>query len=289
MSGRMLRVALLAGACWVGTAVLALAEPAPEAPGAKKEEFPKFAPVVVKLAEGERLTYNIKWGAVDGGQAILSVKRKEQLGPGGPEVWNIQCRSRSNGFVSMFYEVRDDIKTLIDAKEGFSRLFDMDKNEGSFHGSERIEFDYDKNEASYTRTEKGLLADKTRSRAIALPGKVHDPLSCLYFIRGLDLKPGADPKLTVNTDRKNWVMTLKVLRKEEQYFDVLGNVQALVIEPEAQFQGIFVRKGKMTVWLEERTRIPLMMKVQVPIGAVTATLVKAENSALSDLLEKAKK
>ena len=298
MSGTTLKAAVLAAVFYGAAAAAAPAGRAAEAvavkvavetPAARKDDFPKFNPVTVKLSEGERLTYNIKWGAVDGGQAILSVKRKEQLGPGGPEVWNIQCRTRSNAFVSMFYEVRDDIKTLIDAKEGFSRLFDMDKNEGSFHGSERIEFDYDKNQANYTRVEKGFFSDKTRNRVIALPGKVHDPLSCLYYARGLDLKPGSEHRLTVNTSKKNWVMILKVLRKEEQFLEGLGTVQALVIEPEAQFQGLFVRKGKMTVWLEEQTKIPLMMKVQVPIGAVTATLVKAENSALSDLLEKAKK
>jgi len=290
MPTRLLTTALLISAfsapAWAGATPVKVAV---EAATASKDDFPKFNPLELKLTEGERLTYQIKWGVVDAGQAVMTVKRKEPYGAGGPEVWNVQCETRSNAFMSMFYEVKDDIKTLIDAKEGFSRSFDMKKNEGSFHGSEEIKFDYDKNLANYTRIKKGSAGDEVRSRIIPLPGKVHDPLSCLYFIRGLDLKAGVDQKLTVNTDKKNWVLTLKVLRTDDYYQDKFGNLKALVVEPESQFQGVFVRKGKMTVWLEEKTKIPLMMKVGVPIGSATATLIKAEGTALPDKSGKKKK
>ncbi len=275
MIRRTLAAALLA------CALTTPAVPAAEGPAEGKDRFPPFQPLEIKLTEGERLTYEIKWGAVDAGEAVLSVKRKVQPLPGKPEVWNVQCETRSNSFVSMFYEVRDDIKTLIDAKEGFSRSFDIKKNEGSYHGSEQIEFDYDRNLANYTRISKGTLSDKIRRKDIPIPGKVSDPLSCLYYIRGLDLKPGSESQLTVNTDRKNWVLTLKVLGSEKLDLKGLGRFNALVVEPEAQFQGLFVRKGKMTVWLDEKTRIPLKMKVDIPIGSATATLVKAEDSALA--------
>jgi len=266
----------------LGTAAVA---PAGEPGLNPKEEYPKFKPQELKLAEGERLTYQIKWGAVDAGQAVLTVKRQEPFGPGGDQVWNVQCETRSNAFLSTFYEVKDDIKTLIDVKDGSSRLFDMNKNEGSFHGSEQVQFDYEKGVADYTRTEKRDKGDKVRSKTIPLPGPVCDPLSCLYYLRGMDLKPGTEQKLTVNTDKKNWVLTLKVIRTEKMYQDKLGNLNALVVEPEAQFQGIFVRKGKMTVWLEEKTKVPLMMKVGVPIGSATATLIKAEGTPLTEKAE----
>jgi hypothetical protein len=259
-----------------------------EPPAADKPEYPKFVPQKLSLTEGERLTYQIKWGAVDAGVAVLTVKRKEPFGPGGPEVWNVQAQTRSNAFLSMFYEVRDDIKTLIDAQEGFSRSFEMKKNEGSFHGVEQVRFDYEKGVASYTRTKIEEDSEKVRTKAIPLPGKLSDPMSCLYYIRGLDLQPGTEQKLTVSTDKKNWVLNLKVLRTEEFYHEKLGNLKALVIEPEAQFQGIFVRKGKMTVWVEERTKIPLMMKAAVPIGSVTAALIEAEGSPLNEQAGKKK-
>ncbi len=272
-----------------------LADPTTEAPGAKvppkspvakKDRYPRHKNIKLNLAEGEKLTYAIKWGAVDAGIAILSVKRKEELGPSGPKVWNIQCKTRSNAFVSMFYEVRDDIKSLIDVKGGYTRLFDMEKNEGNYHATERIEFDYKAMEAKYVKVKKKLFSEKKRTKMIKLPDdaqKVQDPLSCLYYARGLDLKVGSEHKITVNTSKKNWVLTLKVLREEKQDIKGLGRVKCLVVEPTAQFQGIFVRKGKMTVWLEKQTRIPLKMKVKIPIGSASAILTKAENSPLSKL------
>jgi hypothetical protein len=255
----------------------------PDAPLVKKGKYPRHRDVKLNLSKGEKLVYAVKWGAVDAGMATLEVKRREQLGPGGPQVWSVRCKTRSNAFVSMFYEVRDDIKTLIDVNGGFTRLFDMKKNEGNVHAHERIEFDYKAMEATYVKTKKKLFTEKKRTKIIRLPDKVQDPLSCLYYARALDLKVGAEHQLTVNTSKKNWVMTLKVLREEKQEIKGLGKVKCLVVEPSAQFQGIFVRKGKMTVWLEKRTKIPLLMKVKIPIGSASAVLIKAENSPLSKL------
>jgi Protein of unknown function (DUF3108) len=272
-----------------------LADPTTEAPAAKvppksrvakKDKFPRHKNVKLKLTAGEKLTYAIKWGAVDAGMATLTVKRKEELGPSGPKVWNIQCKTRSNAFVSMFYEVRDDIKSLIDVKGGFTRLFNMDKNEGNYHATERIEFDYKAMEAKYVKIKKKLFSEKKRTKIIKLPARavrVQDPLSCLYYARGLDLKVGSKHKITVNTSKKNWVMTLEVLREETQTIKGLGKVKCLVIEPKAQFQGLFVRKGKMTIWVEKQTKIPLKMTVKIPIGSASAILIKAENSPLSKL------
>lgn len=258
----------------------------PDAKVAEKDKYPKHRDIKLKLNEGEKLTYAIKWGAIDAGLATMEIKRQEQLGPGGPKVWSIRCKTRSNAFVSMFYDVRDDIKSLIDVQGGFTRLFDMKKNEGNYHATERITFDYKAMEAKYVRVKQKVFSTSRRTKIIKLPGKVQDPLSCLYYLRGLDLKVGSEHKLTVNTSRKNWVMVLKVLREEQKEFKDLGKVTCLVLEPSAKFQGIFVRKGKMTIWLEKRTKIPLLMKVKIPIGSVSAVLIKAQNSPLSRIAKK---
>jgi len=298
MDWRRLTQVIATAALVAGWAGVALADPTteepaspipPKAPVAREDELPKHKNVKLDLSEGEKLTYDIKWGAVDAGRATLSVKWKEELGPSGPKVWNVQCKTRSNAFVSMFYEVRDDIKTLIDVEGGFTRKFEMAKNEGNYHATERIKFDYATGEAHYERTKHKLFGDSKRTKIIKLPDKVQDPLSCLYYIRGVDLQVGSECKMLVNTSKKNWVMSLKVLREEKRDIEGLGKVDCLVVEPTAQFQGIFVRKGKMTVWLEKRTKVPLQLKVKIPIGSATAILTKAENSPLSAIAREREK
>lgn len=254
----------------------------------KKDDYPPFLPVQLNLTPGERLTFDISWGFINAGHTVLCVTNKENLNLTNslsPVVWNILCSTRSTPFMSTFYEVHDDIRSCIDANEGFSHLFDMNKNEGAVHGVERIAFHYERNEADYFNTKRQKDGSfRTNSLVIPLPGKVHDPLSCLYYIRAMDLKIGKEYKMTVNTAKKNWVMTLKVLRREKITVTGLGDVQALVVQPVAQFEGIFVTKGQMTVWLDERTKTPLLMKVSVPvIGHVTAELVHFENSPLNPL------
>ena len=260
--------------------------PSPAAPPAAAAtpppggEFPPFTPLTLALAEGERLSYQIRWGVVDAGKATLIVRGKEPAGPGGPEVWNLECRTRSSSFVSLFYRVHDDIRSRVDVRGGFTRLFDMDKTGGSVHSVEHIAFDYGKGVADYTRTRTEGKKEQVKALTIPLPGPVHDPLSCLYYVRGMDLQVGGEYRMTVNTSRKNWVLTLKVLRREKLSLKNIGAFQALVVEPEAQYEGIFVRKGKMTVWLEEKSKVPLKVQSAVAIGSVSAELVKAENSSL---------
>lgn len=259
--------------------------PSPAAPPAAvatppPAEFPPFSPLTLALTEGERMTYRIRWGVVDAGKATLIIRGKEPLAPGGPEVWNLQCRTRSSSFVSLFYRVRDDIRSRVDVRGGFTRLFDMDKTGGSVHSVEHIAFDYDQGVADYTRTKTEGKKEQVKALTIPLPGPVHDPLSCLYYVRGMDLEVGGEYRMTVNTSRKNWVLTLKVLRREDLTLKDLGTFHALVVEPEAQYEGIFVRKGKMTVWLEEKSKSPLKIQSAVAIGSVSAELVEAENSSL---------
>ena len=102
----------------LGTASGGPASP-PQAPpvataAAAKTEYPPFKAMPVALTEGERLVYQVKWGIVDAGKATLTVNGREPLSPGGPAVWNIDCRTRSSSFVSLFYKVRDDITNPAD-------------------------------------------------------------------------------------------------------------------------------------------------------------------------------
>jgi len=236
------------------------------------------------MREGERLAYYIYLAGVLAGRGTFTVKRRLQPGNAGPWVLDTRCRIRSNAFSSVFYKVDNHAKSFIDVAGTFSRGFEMVQHEGRVHAEEEIAFDHDKREALYRYESIGWIENKVREKVVPLPDgveKVQDPLSCLYALRHRRLEPGGEVRLAVATDRRSWVLTVRALRREEKEVAGLGVLKTLVVEPEVPFPGLFVRKGRMTVWLEERTRIPVEMKVDIPIGSAHVVLVEAENSPLN--------
>lgn len=242
------------------------------------EPPPALAPIALDLTEGERLVYELRWSEVPAGQAVFTVKWKRKLDQA--EVYHVEYRARSNSFMSVFYPVDDRAISLVDAAGGHSHLFEMAKNEGRIHEREFATFDYEAGQAVYERRLPGPYNPRTR-KAVSLEGPVSDPLSCFYYLRAVELEPGVRARIPVHTTRRLWTLAVDVLRREELDSRHFGKLSVLKIEPAMHFPGLFVRKGRMTIWVEEETRVPVLMRVDIPIGSVSATLVEAENCPLA--------
>ena len=243
--------------------------------------YPRHLPHKANFKPGEKLVYHIKWVGIPAGRTEFAVKWvEEKVGDEEADCLYVTCQTRSNAFSGFFYPVKTDVISLIDVEGTFSRQFDMDKNEGRYHSKENIRFDYERRRAEYVRFKPGPYRQKEQTAAVRLWDKVQDPLSCLYYMRHLDLRVGDEVSMVVNTAKRNWILQVNVLRREKLQTSAFGELDTLKIQPEVSFPGIFVRKGKMTIWLEEKTRIPVKMTVDVPVGSVTVTLASVENAPL---------
>jgi hypothetical protein len=239
----------------------------------------QYAERPLVLTPGERLVYDIRWSGMPAGQATLSVKWLRKFEEA--ECYHIESTTRSNGFLKGFtsYAVDDEAVSIVDAAGGYSRFFKMAKNEGHIHQTERILFDYERGLAVYEQDGTGPHRERS-SKLVRMDGRVQDALSCLYYLRTLALSPGQAVVMPVHTAKRQWTLTVDILKREELDIPGFGKLATLRVEPDVKFPGIFVRKGRMSVWLEETTHIPVLMLVDVPIGSVTVTLVDAENSPL---------
>jgi hypothetical protein len=109
-------------------------------------------------------------------------------------------------------------------------------------------------------------------RVGTIPAQVQDILSSIYFVRAHELPDGGEVTVDVNTP-DNWPLVVKVTKRE--YVKVpAGGGHAVLVEPEMRREGLFIQKGKnLRLWLsDDATRRPLMMKVEVFFGHVTAVL-----------------
>ena len=232
----------------------------------------------LELAVGERLTYDIKWSGMPAGRSVLSVKWKRDFE--GAPAYHVECETKTNKLAGFAYPVEDKAISIIDSGGCFSRLFQMSKSEDRIRQTEHIRFDYEKDLAIYEQRRPGPFPTRSR-KLVHIDGFMHDPLSCLYYLRTTPLSPGDRLRMPVHTARRSWPLTVEVVRREELDIPGFGKLSTLRIEPTMHFPGLFVRKGRMVIWIEEETRIPVRMNVDVPVGSVTVTLFDAGNAPLS--------
>lgn len=257
-------------------------EPAPApgaAPGAAVPLPPRprlFAGGWVPMGVGERWIYSACWNGIPVGTAeihaegIRTVKGRRAL--------TVRCVIRPNGYIDALYHVRDEIATDIDLETGWPLRFAKHIEEGKRLKDEYIEFDPAGKTATYYARKTGEgETDFVPVAVMAVPEGIHDPLSSLFAARALPLKDGDVSVVAVNTDEKTYPTELKVLGRGAFYAGSFGDVTAIRIEPHLDYDGIFPpRKGKLSLWVEEATRVPLRILVEIKIGTVDGELVRCE-------------
>ena len=239
-------------------------KPAPR-PGAF--EYPEFVPRKLSLVEGEKLVYAVEWTGLHAGEATMTVAEVSEGRA------RIEIRVRSNRFVDVFYRVRDRGWCLIDTERGCTLGFYQKKREGRYRAEEEMKVDYEKMVArfKYRRPER-----PEKVRELPLPSPTQDAISCLYVLRAFPFELGKEVAMTVSQRGKNWVLRFTLQKVETLKFGKIGRRRVYRTKPQARFPGLFARKGEVVVWIDVETGTVLRTRVDLPIGWITVTLVRAE-------------
>lgn len=210
---------------------------------------------------GERLEFEIKYGFISAGTAVLGIPRTAV--ERGHECYHIVSLAQSNSFFSVFFTVRDVAESYLDTRELVPLRFEKHLREGDFRAHDLVLFDHDRNVAIYP--EKG-------GRVIPLPMGSQDILSSLYYVRMMELEPGGSVYIENHADRKNYPLEIRVLKRERIKVPA-GEFDCIVVEPVMRTAGLFSHKGRLTVWLtDDSRRVPVLMKSKVIIGSISAVL-----------------
>ncbi len=218
-----------------------------------KIEKPKFT-----IPLGEKINYSIRWLGFEVGTAQTEVKEIVQIN--GRDAYHVEVKVRSNRLISLIYPVRDEHHSYIDVEHLYSLRYEKKLKEGTYEADDLIEYDQINHKARYESRRNGTIKE------MLIPKDVQDQLSCTYWFRMQEMKPGDRLQIPVNVDEKNWNLEVQVQAWEELEVDGFGRVIAIRAEPLARFHGLFVRKGRAWGWMgTDHRRIPLLMKTEIPI------------------------
>ncbi|MBI4810085.1 MAG: DUF3108 domain-containing protein [Ignavibacteriales bacterium] len=216
----------------------------------------------VAFASGEYLRFNVNYGFVTAGEAILSVRDTVY---NDRKCYLIEFNLNSKPFFDAFYKVRDRYYTFIDAEGMFPWRFEQHIREGGYVR----DFTADCDQVNHSAiTTEGIHS---------IPAYVQDMMSAFYYARTVDFsrfRPGE--KIHLQNFYKDSTYELDVKYKGTQRIEAeAGEFDCIIVEPLAKEGGLFKSEGRIHVWLTNDDRkMPVLVTAKIVIGKVESELIE---------------
>jgi hypothetical protein len=218
---------------------------------------------------GEKLTYQVYWGMFPVAETRVT---SEWIDEGDRTLLAIRVTTKSYALLETIYPVDDFIESVVDPETFLPLRFSKRLSEGRYRLNEITTFDHDRRMASW----KHLI--KKDARDFAIEDDTRDLLSFMYFMRSRKLEPNRLYHQRLMADEKLYDLYINTRNYVNVNVSGFGNVRSLFIEPEAKFQGFFVRVGRLLVWISDDQRclcVRAVAKAPV-IGSIKLLLYKVE-------------
>ena len=214
---------------------------------------------------GEKLSFVVQYGGLTAGYATLDIPQVEELE--GRPCFRIEAHARTIPLFEAIFTVRDSVVSCIDVDHAFSWHYEKHIHEGGFRA-----------DASYVYDQRAhRMIEPAKGKSMAMAPLSQDVLSCFYYFRTLQLKPGDRVLIPVTADDwKGYQLSVDVLRRERVHA-LAGDFDCLVVVPHMAFKGVFQQTGQVTLWVTDDARhLPVLIKSKVFLGSIDINLKDAE-------------
>jgi hypothetical protein len=210
---------------------------------------------------GERLEFNVTYGYITAGQAVMAVTGYDSVG--GRKCYRVEFTVTSVPSFSWIYKVEDRYLTFIDVETLAPWKFEQHIREGTYRRDFIAEFD-----------QVNLVA-KTTEGTYPIPPYVHDIMSAFYYARAMDFagfKPGDGILLSNFYKDKSYELKVNFLGRQELETEA-GTFNTLVVEPMVREGGLFKSEGRIVIWLsDDERKIPVRVNTKIVIGSIDTEL-----------------
>ena len=214
------------------------------------------------FALGERLVFDVNYGYVTAGEAVLSIPAHDSVS--GRQCYRVEVAINSSTSFSVFYRVEDRYLTFIDVETLAPWQFEQHIREGGYRRDFVANFD-----------QRRGIATTTDGGTYETPRYVHDIMSAFYYVRSLDLstmQKGDELELKNFYKDKTHDLVVRVLGREELEVEA-GTFRTIVVEPLVREGGLFKSEGRIVVWLtDDERKVPVRVNTKVVIGSIDTEL-----------------
>lgn len=214
---------------------------------------------------GETIHYDIYWGFLHVGTSLVTTEWISHTN--GQTLLRIRFDTHSNRMIERIYPVDDLQETLIDPETFLPVSYYKKSKQGRRVQHEVVYFDHAARKAYWESFTKG------KTKEVDIDPDSRDLITMMYYIRQQPVKVGEQIELRVYTEEKIYDLFIKIPKEEAVDLGKYGEIPCIMYEPEAAFEGLFVRKGKMFMWVsEDERKILTKLTATIPVANIRMVL-----------------
>ncbi len=216
---------------------------------------------------GEQLKYQLHYGFIRGGEAVLSIRESVYEGK---TVHNLYLNAITTGIASSFYLVDDTYQSFTDTETNwpYKSIRDIHENRYKHHSTQV--FDH------WSRSDSSICYSSKTGKVVVVKG-CQDILSSVYYLRSLmvDRKPQPNERFIVETyftdEKFSLVIRFKGYEKVKTKY---GTIECMKFMPEVITGRVFKSKDDMSIWFSnDNNFIPIKIKFDIFVGSVYCDLI----------------
>ena len=213
---------------------------------------------------GEVSEYKISWMGIP---LAWSKNTTDTIKENGRELIRIRTVSKSYKAYSKIYKVDDFKEVIIDPKTALPVRIDLQMNEGNIHTSQLTLFDH----LNHTALFYDRIANTTNQ--VDITSQTRDIVTFLYSMRSETPENIAAKTHTLFVGGKLYNMDIEIRKEGRIKLPGYGKVDCIQLEPIAEFDGLFLRKGKIFFWVSKQNcSMITCIQAKVPVGKIKVKL-----------------
>ncbi|PIU41097.1 MAG: hypothetical protein COS99_07105 [Candidatus Omnitrophica bacterium CG07_land_8_20_14_0_80_42_15] len=215
--------------------------------------------------EGEKLSYIIKYlwiiplGTVDIETGNIADYENRKAYP-------LVASGRVSNFISTFVKAEGVIRSYVDTDTLHTwRYEEKSQAEGHRPSNKVILYDQIANIMEYKNIKRSI------------PANTQDPLSALFYLRWQPYQDNSDIKFNINSNKDNYDLETKFLRKESIKLQS-GMAELLLLQSNIRSQKGYSRsEAKIITYLtDDASRTPVLLKIRTIFGPLVVRLTGVE-------------
>ncbi|MBM4404015.1 MAG: DUF3108 domain-containing protein [Candidatus Cloacimonetes bacterium] len=227
-------------------------------------------PAQMPFQNGEKLTFDIKYGIVSAAEATMEVKSSYFQGK---PVWHLIITTRTYSFFDVFFKVRDKVESWWDQEKLIPYKFSKNLQEGKYRQHRIHLYDHDRKQTTYQKW--SFSRNRYNNTEMSIPAGTQDVLSAFYLVRTKQLIPGKSVYINITVDGRS-VDTEVMVHRKETIKTIFGERECLVIEPKLRGEAVFKQTGRILIWVtNDSHKIPVKLDSKVSFGSFVGTLKSA--------------
>ena len=215
---------------------------------------------------GEKLSYIMYYGWIDGGKGILTLTEEEL---NGQMVYHSVLAAHSIGITDKIYRIKDSYESYFNPETELPVKSIRDIHEGNYKWY---------NETLFFHDEDSALSQ--RSGKVKVPDNCLDIISAFYRLRSI-LGETAEIGTVIKLESyfSDEVFPLYIRYKGiETITTKLGTYECMKFSPVVEVGRVFKTKDDMTMWFSnDNNFLPIRMKFDLFIGSLKCDLYEYEN------------